>query len=144
MTTSQIRRASAGFLIGIYSIIFLGMAAAFIAITYLIEIENAAMGLIIAAAAAMTMARNWVTREQAKPSQIRAWTISLGCALVTLVFFAIIAMTGIAADEAALRDLQREGPILIVGIAGILLVIILLVIRLGLWVGTMQAMKLIR
>jgi hypothetical protein len=63
---------------------------------------------------------------------------------VTLGFFAIIAMTGIAADEAALRDLQREGPILIVGIAGILLVIILLVIRLGLWVGTMQAMKLIR
>lgn len=53
-------------------------------------------------------------------------------------------MTGIAADEAALRDLQCEGPILIVGIAGILLVINLLVIRLSLWAGTMQAMKLIR
>ncbi len=144
MTTPQIHRASAAFLIGIYSIVFLGMAAAFIAIAYLLEIENAAMGLIIAAAAAMTMARNWVAREQAKPSQIRAWTISFGCALVTLAFFSIIAMAGIAGDEAALRDIQREDPILIVGVAGMLLAISLLVIRLGLWVGTLQAMKLIR
>jgi lysylphosphatidylglycerol synthetase-like protein (DUF2156 family) len=144
MTASETHHASSRFLVGIYTVIYIMMAAAYLLINYFIKIDNAAIAIIIAAAAAMTMARNWVLREQATPSGKRIWMISLACALVTTVLLGFITILGVAANEQLLREAQHEGPMLIVGVAAVLLVINLIVIRLGLWTGIWQAAKLVR
>lgn len=139
--SSEIRPASTVFLVGIYAVIFALMAAAYLVIEYFFALQMAAIGIVITAAASMTMARNWVMREQTAPNGTRVWTITLLCSIITMIFYGVIGLLGVAADERLLREIQREGPVLMAAVAAILFLISLFVIRIGLWVGIKQAVK---
>ncbi|MFK4825493.1 ABZJ_00895 family protein [Paenochrobactrum sp. BZR 588] len=141
MSSSEARPASATFLVGVYAAIFALMAIVYLAINYFFQLEMATIGFVITAAAAMTMARNWVMREQTAPASARIWKISVLCVIVTIIFFAAIGGLGVATNQHLMREIEYNGPMLIAGVAGILFLISLFIIRISLWIGIKQAIK---
>ncbi len=141
MSISEARRASMLSLVGIYTAVFVALAVAYMILDHFIRVENSAIGLVVAACAAMTMARSWTLREKAPPAGARAWTATILCALVTTALLCGVTALGVADDDQLLREVQHEGPATLAVVVAILLAVNLLVIRLGLWLGSRRALK---
>lgn len=123
-------------LIGIYTAVFVAMAAAYIVLGSFVAIDNPAMGIVIAACAAMSTAQTWVSREKAVPESRRAWKLALACALITTALSAIVGAAGLLGEAGLLREMLREATTVVPLLAIVVMSVHVLVIRLGLWIGT--------
>ena len=130
-------------LVGIFAALFCGLAVLLMLITYLVDFDNPAMGVILTFVAAMSTAQIWVTREKAAPQSGRAWRVALICGLVATAISAALAAVSFVADPALLAELQADADstaiiaAIAVGVTGLNI----LIIRLGLWLGGRQALK---
>ncbi|MGU3576106.1 ABZJ_00895 family protein [Brucellaceae bacterium C25G] len=144
MSSSAIRPVSATTLVGIYSAVFALITAVYLILDYFFELNLASVGIIIAAIASMSLARNWIMREKIAPNSKRVWKISFACAVVTLIFFIVIGGLGIMADEKLMNEILNQTPLMLLVVFIILFVFSFVVIRISLWFGIKQALRQVR
>ena len=110
-----------------------------------ISFENSAMGFVLVFVAATILGQVWYSREKARPASGRTWMIVLLCTLVMVGLQGV--MIWLSYQYAALEsplplgELKGEDRMILIGLAAALVVIVMLLIRLGVWVGMRQGVK---
>jgi len=107
--------------------------------------ENSAMGLVLVFVAAAALGQFWYAREGAQPASGRIWMIAMLCTLVTVGLQGVLMLLSYRyaalGSPSPLGELRDEDQMILIGVAAALVVVVLLLIRLGIWVGMRQGAK---
>lgn len=106
--------------------------------------NGAAMGFLLMVASAGSVGQIWYRRERVRPGSGRAWRVALLCLLATILVQALmLGFLYVAAGmpDSPLRGVRPDEQPLLAGVVAFVLLVELLLIRLGLFMGGRQAQK---
>ena len=104
-----------------------------------------AMGLVLPAVAGMSTAAGWYSKHKTHPGSGQLWKLALICGLITiLINAAIIAVyyqTGLLQEALGGQPLSSEDLQIFAGVLAVIGVLLVLLIRMGMWFGFITATK---
>lgn len=102
-----------------------------------------AMGIILVVIASVTAGSGLYTREQARPTSGRLWRLAIICAVATVILqTGIIALAAANTGDELIGQIRNETPSTIAIFVAVVAVVDALLIRLGLWLGVRQGVKI--
>lgn len=107
--------------------------------------NSSAMGILLMIAAGGSVGQTWYKHEQVTPSGGRAWRVAFLCLLATLAIQALIVaalyLGATAWGQNPLSGMRSSDMPILAGVAGGIVILELLVIRAGMFMGGRDAKK---
>ena len=104
-----------------------------------------AMGLILPTVAGMSTAAGWYSKHKTRPGSGQLWKLALICGLITILINAAIIVvyyqTGLLQEALGGQPLSSEDLQIFAGVLAVIGVLLVLLIRMGMWFGFGTAAK---